>query len=255
MLIGSALAVWYQVLPWPFLTIGFAGYLFQLGRWAQRRSGREVRELTPSSSRRPIAGLMMGFLSAMLWPIVKPPATTLAGLFFLAPLLVSFARDWLVVSGVVDPASEGYRRARSLARTVLLRWVPVPARAVTGLCLVAEVSRKAVRLPAQAVLFQQAGLPFGEQTVGIFLILEGLGALLICLGIAGRAAAFMLVFPIGFTIVAAGLTPDARLLLSGVLSVLILGTGRLSLWQPEDRIFTRRLGGPVEEASPTEGPG
>jgi len=255
MLIGSALAVWYRVLPWPFLTIGFAGYLFQLGRWARRRSGREVRELPPGSSRRPIAGLMMGFLSAVLWPILKPPATTLAGLFFLAPLLVSFARDWLVVSGLVNPASEGYRRTRSLARTVLLRWVPVPARAVTVLSLVAEVSTNAGRLSARAMLFQQAGLPFGERAVGLFLILEGLGALLIGLGIAGRAAASILLFPIGFTVVAAGLTRDARLLLSGILTVLILGTGVYSLWQPEDRIFTRRLGRPMESVGRTEGSG
>lgn len=255
MLIGSALAVWYQVLPWPFLTIGLAGYLFQFGRWARRRYGREVRELPPSSSRRPIAGLMMGFLSAMLWPIVKPPATTLAGLFFLAPLLASFARDWLVVSGLANPASEGYRRARSLARKVLLRWVPVPARAVTVLSLVAEVSRNAVRLPAQAMLFQQAGLPFGERVVEIFLILEGFGAVLIGLGIAGRGAAFMLLFPVGFTIVAAGLTDGSAVLLSGVLTVVILGTGAFSLWQPEDRIFTRRLGGPMEAAGRTEGSG
>jgi hypothetical protein len=197
----------------------------------------------------------MGFLSAVLWPILKPPATTLAGLFFLAPLLVSFARDWLVVSGLVNPASEGYRRARSQARTVLLRWVPVPARAVTVLSLVAEVSMNAGRLSARAVLFQQAGLPFGERAVGLFLILEGLGALLIGLGIAGRAAASILLFPIGFTIVAAGLTRDARLLLSGILTVLILGTGAYSLWQPEDRIFTRRMGRPMESVGRTEGSG
>jgi CDP-diacylglycerol--glycerol-3-phosphate 3-phosphatidyltransferase len=255
MLIGSALAVWYRVLPWPFLVIGFAGLLFQLGRWAQRRSGREVRELPPSRSRRPIAGLMMGFLSAMLWPIVGPPATTLAGLFFLAPFLASFARDWLVVSGLVDPTSEGYRRARSLARTVLLRWVPVPARAVMVLSLVAGVSTNAGRLSARAMLFQQAGLPFGERTVGLFLILEVLGALLIGLGIAGRAAAFVLLFPVGFTIVAVGLTDGSAVLLSGVLTVVILGTGAFSLWQPEDRIFTRRLGGPTESVGRTEGSG
>jgi len=252
MLIGSALAVWYRVLPWPFLTIGFAGYLFQLGRWARRRSGREVRELPLSSSRRPIAGLMMGFLSAMLWPIVKPPATTLAGLFFLAALLVSFGRDWLVVSGLLNPASEGYRRTRSLARIVLLRWVPVAARAVTVFSLVAEVSTNAGRLSARATLFQQAGLPFGERAVGLFLVLEGLGALLIGLGIAGRAAASILLFPIGFTIVAAGLTREPGLLLSGILTVLILGTGAYSLWQPEDRVFTRWLGRPMESVGRTE---
>jgi CDP-diacylglycerol--glycerol-3-phosphate 3-phosphatidyltransferase len=110
-LIGSALAVWYRVLPWPFLTIGAAAYLFELGRWARRRAGLVVRDLPRSASRRPIAGLMMGFLSAMLSPIVDPPATTLAGVFFLAPFLAGFVRDWLVVSGLVDQAGERDRRA------------------------------------------------------------------------------------------------------------------------------------------------
>ncbi len=239
-LIGSGLAVWYQVLPWPFLSIGAAAYLFEFGRWALRRAGQEVRPLPPSRSRRPIAGLMMGFLSAMLWPIVRPPATTLAGLFFLVPFLGSFTRDWLVISGMVDPASEVYLRARSLARTLLLRWVPVPARAMTAVSLVAEIARNRLTLTAQASMFRQAGLPFDERVLAVFLVLEGMGAVLMGLGVAGRAAAFVLLFPVGFTIVAAGLTRASGLLLSGVLTVLILGTGALSLWQPEDQILCQR---------------
>jgi hypothetical protein len=39
------------------------------------------------------------------------------------------------------------------------------------------------------------------------------------------------------------------------LTVVILGTGAFSLWQPEDRIFTRRLGGPTESVGRTEGSG
>ena len=104
-LIGSALAVWYRVLPWPFLSIGLAGYLFEFGRWARRRAGREIRELPLRFSRRPMAGVMMGFLSAVLWPIVGPPATTLAGVLILVPFMAGFVRDWQAVSGRLDRAS------------------------------------------------------------------------------------------------------------------------------------------------------
>lgn len=104
-LIGSALAVGYRVLPWPFLSIGLAGYLFEFGRWARRRAGREIRELPLRFSRRPMAGVMMGFLSAVLWPIVGPPATTLAGVLILVPFMAGFVRDWQAVSGRLDRAS------------------------------------------------------------------------------------------------------------------------------------------------------
>jgi CDP-diacylglycerol--glycerol-3-phosphate 3-phosphatidyltransferase len=250
-LIGSSLAVWYQVLPWPFLFIGFAGYLFELGRWARLRSCRPVRALPPSDRRRPIAGLMMGYLSAVLWPIVTRPAATLAGLFFLVPFLATFARDWLVISGWLDPAGERYRRARSLGEVLLLRWFPMPARAVAALSLAAGVSHRASRLDLQVQVFRQAGLPFGQAAVQLFLILEGIGAALLALGIAGRAMAIVLLFPLGFTIVAGGLTPELALSLSGVLAVLILGTGAFSLWRPEARFFGRRPGAPsVQERRP-----
>ena len=242
MFAGSLLAVWYRTLPWPFLLIGLASYLFQLGKWALRRTGRPVRELPRSFSRRPIAGLMMGFLSAMLWPIVKPPATTLAGMFFLAPFVGSFARDWLVVSGAVDPSAPVYQRTRSWVRAALLRWAPLAARTVVVLSLAAEISRRTVRLAIEPEIFLQAGFPFNQGVVRIFLFLEVLGAILIGLGIAGRIAAFALVFPVGFTILAEGLNNPLAILLSGLLTVLILGTGAFSVWQPEDRIFTRRMG-------------
>lgn len=242
MLVGSALAVWYRTLPWPFLLIGLASYLFQLGKWALRRTGRPVRELPRSVSRRPIAGLMMGFLSAMLWPIVKPPGTTLAGLFFIGPFLASFARDWLVVSGAVDPSAPVYQRTRSWVRAALLRWAPLAARTVVVLSLAAEISRRTARLAIEPELFLQAGFPFNQGVVRIFLFLEVLGAILIGLGIAGRVAAFLLVFPVSFTILAGALNGGTAILLSALLAIMILGTGAFSIWQPEDRIFARRMG-------------
>ena len=103
LLAGVTLAITYGHLsPW-FLPIGLARYAFVAGAWALNRAGRAPHVLPESASRRPIAGLTMGFVSAMLWPIMTPGVGNLAGSLFAVPLAASFARDWLVVSGAVDP--------------------------------------------------------------------------------------------------------------------------------------------------------
>ncbi len=233
MLVGSGVAVWYRVLPWPFLIIGAASYLFRLGVGVRQGSSKPVRELHASNSRRPIAGLMMGYLSVMLWPIVEPPATTFAGLFFLAPFLASFTRDWLVVSGAVDPHGQRYARWRMRARSILLRWVPLPVRATLVLTLLQQwVSGDATL--AEGRVIQDAGWP-------VILLQAVLGAM-IGLGIAGRAAAFVLLFPVGLSIAFGGFSPIRALALGSALTILILGTGKSSLWQPEESLFSQRAG-------------
>lgn len=62
-------------------------------------------DLPDSNIRRPLAGLQMGVLTVALWPLATPQIMTLAGLFFVIPFLAAFLRDWLVVSGVLDPDS------------------------------------------------------------------------------------------------------------------------------------------------------
>lgn len=121
-LIGSLLAIWYQVLPWFFIIFGLASYLFRFGLWMRERTGSHNHALPESRSRRPIAGLTMGYLSAMLWPIVDPLAGMLAGLLFLVPFGASFSRDWLVVSGALDPNNARYQAARRSAKALLLDW-------------------------------------------------------------------------------------------------------------------------------------
>lgn len=233
MLIGSGLAVWYRVLPWPYLIIGAAGYLFRLGVWVRRRSSKPARELHASTSRRPIAGLMMGYLSVMLWPIVEPPATTLAGLFFLVPFLASFTRDWLMVSGAIEPHGERYVRWRMQARSVLLRWVPLPVRALLVLTLILQSADGSARLGDALIL---------RESVWPLITLEAFLGVVIGLGIAGRAAAFVLLFPVGLSIAFGEFNPNRALALGGALTMLILGTGKFSLWQPEESLFSRRAG-------------
>ena len=73
----------------------------------------------------------------MLWPILAPPFTTLAAVLFAVPLLLSFGRDWLVVSGVWNASSPVYQARRGRAKRWLEGWLPFVARIVgTVLALV-----------------------------------------------------------------------------------------------------------------------
>ena len=220
MLIGSSLAIWYQVLPWFFVVFGLASYIFRFGLWMRERKGRHNRALPDSKSRRPIAGLTMGYLSAMLWPIANPLAGTLAGLLFLVPFGASFSRDWLVVSGALDPDGARYLAARQSAKSLLLGWLPPLLRAVLGIVLAAELLSGHVPL-----------------------LIFGLGVLILA-GIAGRISALVLLLPLALIILQDGLNAAVAVLLVCAVSILILGTGKFSLWKPEEQVFSRRAGAP-----------
>ena len=235
LLVAISLAIWYGALPVWFLPIGAARYAFMFGIWLRQRQGLPIYPLPESTSRRPIAGLTMGFTSAMLWPVVSQPGTTLAGLIFLAPFAAGFTRDWLVVSGALDPHSARYQRWRNDLRIVLLQWVPLVVRLILVLAL-------GVMILSWLELLESdfSGAP--EPHTLTVLLLVG-GTLMIALGLAGRIAAFVMIFPLSFTIIEVGLKPVLITMLLAVLVILLLGTGALSLWQPEKRIFGRRWGG------------
>lgn len=242
LLAAVTLAVWYGSLPWWFLFIGMARYVYAFGIWLRRKQGKPEYELPPSTSRRAIAGLTMGFISVTLWPIAPKIPTTIAGVVFMTPFAASFARDWLVVSGQLDPNSRRYRAFRSWAKRVLIQWTPIPIR----LALLASVGptamRKAAQFTNEVARFADNGFPNPEIIVIVFGLLEAIGVILVSLGIAGRFAAFALLFPIGFTIVGFGLDFPRAIALVSTLSIMILGTGSYSIWKPSDQIFVRRAG-------------
>lgn len=228
--IAISLAIWYGTLPVWFLPIGLARYAFIFGTWLRYRLGLAISSLPPSTTRRPIAGLTMGFTSAMLWPIVSPPGSTLAGLIFLLPFAASFSRDWLVVSGVLDPKSIPYQRTREHLRTALFQWTPLFLRTLLVFCL-------------GALIYNWINYPDGPSTTTSSNAgLLALGFIMIILGMAGRFIAFILVFPLGIAIINVGLGPFLAITLVGNLGILILGTGPFSLWQPEVKLFGNRWG-------------
>jgi hypothetical protein len=73
-------------------------------------------------------------------------------------------------------------------------------------------------------------------------LIELIGLVSISLGFAGRFASFLLIFPIGFTIIGTGQDAEGTILLITTLLIMILGTGRFSLWRPADTLFGRRAG-------------
>src|SRR5690606_11684714 len=216
MLVAPLLGVWYRQLPPWFLLVSAARYLFVLGLWWRRRRGLPVYELPPSHRRRSLAGLMMGFTGVVLWPVFSPPQTWVAATAVMLPFLVGFARDWLAVSG----------RLRGAAPAGLDRWLPVALRSALAAAFVISCSDWGASGPAL----------WGDSWPVLLVF-----AALAVFGAAGRLASLALIVTIGWLRAGEGLAAaEAVLLASGAL-LMVLGTGALSLWQPEEAVLSRRF--------------
>lgn len=248
-LIVSALAVWYGQVPAWFLLVGLARYLFLLGIWWRRRRDLPVRSQPQSVHGRIVATLLMGFLSVILWPILYPPGTAFAAALFALPLAVSFGKDWLIVSGRVDPASPGYRRVVGQLLRVTTYWLPVLLRAViVGAALLLLAS--ALVTGGQGVAaFAVPGLPWPQLSGMLVLILALPGLPMVALGWLGRVGAILLIVAASASVLNTGLGALNGLLLAALITLLFTGTGAFSLWQPEERLLSRRVGTPRRSRS------
>lgn len=98
-LIGAATAVAAGTAVTPFLAVGLARPGFSWARRRRRRRRRPTHDLRPSRLRRPVGAATM----AVTWLAVSPVGGADTSRLLTAVLTilvgVSFARDWLVVSG------------------------------------------------------------------------------------------------------------------------------------------------------------
>lgn len=101
LLVAPLLAVWIGQIHWSYLSVSLAYYLYQAGLHWRKRNNLAIYPLPKNPERRAIAGFQMGFLAVVLWPILAPPATTIAGFAFMFPLLVGFLIDWLTSNGTI----------------------------------------------------------------------------------------------------------------------------------------------------------
>jgi CDP-diacylglycerol--glycerol-3-phosphate 3-phosphatidyltransferase len=213
--------------------------------WLLRRAGKPVYDLPPSEHRRMIAGFQTGFITVMLWPLWSQSVTLLAAYVMAVPLIFSFGRDWLVVSGVIDATLPPYQRARDRGKLLIEGWLPLVARMGAALLALPILWQAAPafapwQADIDAVSIGGATLLFGG------LILLGLVAVvMVLLGAAGRAGALVLAAIAALDTVAVGLHWDSNaLLLICALIVVHLGSGKWALWRPEEPLLRAKAGAP-----------
>ena len=223
LLVALLVAVSRDRLPAFTLLVGLAYYLFLFGiRWRRKRELPLVA-LQSRPYSRIIAGFQMGLVAMALLPPFNPPFTSIAAALVMTPLLVGFGRDWLVVSCRL--------RIDGNQRTALDHWVgvatarflPLLLRPLLLACGIATLVQGAASLPHPVWLWP----------LGLCCLLAGIGWL-------GRSAALLLTL-----LLSCGLTPYGTdlpvLVLFGIAATLMLtGTGPLSLWSPEEGILYRR---------------
>lgn len=239
LLIVVCLGIWYQKLPPWYLVLGLSRYLFLAGLAWRRRRGLPLHALTPSLYRRLVAGTQVSFMSVMLWPIVSAEATRFASIWFGIPLALSFGRDWLLVSGVLDPGRPGYQPAMDRLHHLALAGL-APACRVLVLFLAGSLLLPVLG-DADA---RTAGFAIGGWRWTASLA-AGLGLVampMLAAGVLGRLAALGLMVPTAANITNLGLDWRNGLVLAALIIILHIGTGAWSLWSPDQRLIARRAG-------------
>ncbi len=235
MLVAMALAVQYGQLPEVILLLAASRPLFLWGMKLRERWGLPNHPMTPSDERRIAAGLLMGFMGIVLWPVFAPPATHIAGAVFGGAVAASFLRDWLVVIGWLKPASPAYIRWRTRLKRLLFERLPLLLRLAT--------------LPAAALLLwsiaRSPDLWTGGLPSAVIPLLIGLGLLAgvaALLGVIARLAAIGLVALACADLVVRGDSPEALALLAVGVLLVALGNGNHTLYTPDERFLRRRAG-------------
>lgn len=232
-LIAPALGVaWGQLPPW-YALVALAYYLFIGGIWLRRRRQLPVYDLPPSAIRRPLAGIQMGFISAILWPVLAPPLTWWAATLVMIPFVAGFLRDWLVVSGWIDPRSERYQNIIRQVSFLFGRWLPVGLR----IGIAGSVAIFGWRAVAAGSFSPYTALsPLTAAWLALLVLLT-------ITGVLGRLAATLLAIFVGLAIMRASIHPAAWVVMGCSLALMLLGTGAWSIWQPEEIFLQSHYGG------------
>jgi CDP-diacylglycerol---glycerol-3-phosphate 3-phosphatidyltransferase len=223
LMVALLVAVSLDRLPALTLLGGLAYYLFIIGIWWRQQRHLPLVALQSRPYSRIIAGFQMGVVALALLPLFNPPFTFIAAALVMTPLLVGFSRDWLVVSCRLRIDSNQHTALDHWANLVLIRFLPLTLRLLLLVGGIVTLVQGAASLSHPVWLWAQS----------LCCLLAGIGWL-------GRSAALLMSL-----LLSCGLTPYGTdfpvLVLFGISATLMLtGTGPLSLWSPEEGILYRR---------------
>lgn len=218
----TLLSIQYGQVPWWYLPVGLARYIFLIGVKMRSVLGLPVYELPFSVRRRGYAGLTMGLFFVILYPVFTPPGTYVVATVFAIYLLGGFLWDWLLTIGRLPPnPGEAYIGLEK----IIVRLVPFALR-ILLLIWVLEVFLPRLTFNSGEALFW----------------LEATTLLCMILGVAGRIAAIAALVILGIHQASEPLKADQLTLIVLYTNLLFLGTGVYSIWPVENRMIYTRLG-------------
>jgi CDP-diacylglycerol--glycerol-3-phosphate 3-phosphatidyltransferase len=228
LLVASVLAVRLGHLPNFYLIVSLSYYIFRFGVRHRQRCQKAVHSLTDSTFRRQIAGIQMGFVGAGLLPVFNPLALRVAAVCFMLPFLAGFLWDWKEVKGGLT------ERAKEKVTLLFNRIEVILPLFLRLLLLIGGLLAFKALLPAEMLKW-----PFIWWGLWFCLVVGVMGRLCAC------AASVFLAFQPGF---AEDLLTFAAFM-SCTTGIVMFGSGKWSLWQPENRLFTGKLGTLCADAS------
>lgn len=222
LVVAPLLAVDLGKTHWSYLLVSVAYYAFHLGlRWRTRQQ-HAIYPMQPNKIRRTLAGFQMGYVAAVLWPPFHAEVTRLAGFAFMLPVLLGFAIDWCVVSGRLD-----FRKSQ-----VTIFFQALTSWGQTSLPLLLRIS----------FVGALAALLWGSDAASLVVVGYALAALSVALGIAARMGALLALLLLALL----PIFDSSRLLFQALLFIstwiLLLGSGRFSLWLGDDDWVERHDG-------------
>ena len=240
--VAPVLAIAYNRLPFYYISVGLAFYLFRFGIWYRKKNNRRVIEIKPHPVKRMIAGFQMGLVAVSLLPVFSQPALTVAATIFMVPLLAGFIRDALVSGGYVQVNHLQQSPWDRRIGFVSTRLLPVFLRLIICATVIFVIYDAAVAHVAgkhsAIVAALDASMPLGLPALPLL----AAGGLLIAVGFMARSMALLMGFQMAGALPGWESPLSLFVLLSGALALMLTGSGVRSPWQPEDKLLMERRG-------------
>ena len=220
MLVAPIIAVTAGRLPVWYLLLSSAYFVFHAALALRRGTGRPCYQerLRPSAHARTFAGYQMTLVAAALVPILDAGTVHVVATILMVPSLVAFGRDWGVATGRLVPDTEAYRRLIERVTVSTRKVLPVLMRPIF----------------VGAIFWPRPAPEWFDATSVVLTLAIGVGCV-------PRVATLFSLVMVGLAPI--GTTTELVLVIAGT-TILLLGSGYFSLYEPEERWFFGRHGHP-----------